>query len=79
MKIVKVKDYDNEGGMEPTEIDKLLAEKKLRPLTEAEWMGLPINCVTGRRGELVEQGVVKADGKKYDEKTDRMAMTWRLI
>jgi len=41
LNIVKVKDYDNEGGMLPDEIDKLLAEKKLRPPTEAEWMGMP--------------------------------------
>ena len=41
MEIVKVKDYDNENGMLPAEADKELAKRNLRPLTEAEWIGLP--------------------------------------
>lgn len=36
MKIVKLKDYDNEGGAEPKDALKMLAAKNLRPFTKEE-------------------------------------------
>jgi hypothetical protein len=37
MKIVKIKDYDNEGGMLPKDALKALAKRNLRPFTKEEW------------------------------------------
>jgi hypothetical protein len=37
MEIVKVKDYDNEGGALPKDALKMLAAKNLRPFTKEEW------------------------------------------
>lgn len=39
MKIIKIKDYDNEGGATATEAEKLL-KKGQRLLTPDEWMDL---------------------------------------
>lgn len=37
LEIVKVKDYDNQGGMLPQDALKALAKRNLRPFTKAEW------------------------------------------
>ena len=45
----------------------------------AQETGLPINCVTGRRNELITMGMVKQKGIKYNEKTNRYVTTWYLV
>lgn len=39
--------------------------------------GLPINCVTPRRGELVKLGLVAADGRFPDPASGRETIFWR--
>lgn len=53
---------------------------KFGPLTDqqiAEHLEWPINCVTGRRGELVEMGVV-LDAGYATAKTGRKVHVWKL-
>lgn len=38
--------------------------------------GLKINCVCGRRNELVRMNYVLEDGVKFDQETKRMVTTW---
>ena len=42
MEIIKVKDYDNEGGALPKEALKMLAAKNLRPFTKEEWQSMSV-------------------------------------
>jgi len=38
----------------------------------------PINCVTGRRGELVKMGVVVEAGTSWDSATSRNVIVWMV-
>ena len=38
--------------------------------------GLTINCICGRRNELVRFGFIKEDGTKYDDETNREVLAW---
>lgn len=40
--------------------------------------GLAINCVCGRRNELVKMGYVIDAGVKHDERTNRLVTIWRV-
>jgi hypothetical protein len=40
---------------------------------------LPINCVTGRRNELVRSGFVKQEGIKFDMETNRFVSSWIIV
>ena len=40
MEIVKLKDYNNEGGSPLKDVLKELAAKELRPLTREEWLSI---------------------------------------
>lgn len=44
----------------------------------SQGVGLPINCVVGRRSELARMGYVMQESVKHDEKTNRNVMTWRV-
>ena len=44
----------------------------------SEGIGLPINCICGRRTELVRDGYLMQKSIKHDEKTNRNVMTWRV-
>jgi hypothetical protein len=41
--------------------------------------GLEINCVCGRRNELVKMGYVVDDGVKHEIKTNRIVTKWRTL
>lgn len=41
--------------------------------------GLEINCVCGRRNELVKMGYVVDVGVKYDEQTNRLVTIWSVV
>ena len=45
----------------------------------SEGLKLPINCVCGRRSELVKNKYIKQRSIKYDEKTNRNVMTWEVL
>lgn len=38
----------------------------------------PVNCVTGRRNELVSLGMVSPDCRKYNPATKRTVIHWKL-
>ena len=40
---------------------------------------LPINCVTGRRNELVRMGFVKQESIKFDAETNRFVSAWVVL
>lgn len=42
-------------------------------------LGLPINCITGRRNELIKMGFVKQQGVKYDAETNRYVCGWESL
>ena len=44
----------------------------------SQGVGLPINCVVGRRSELARMGYLMQESIKHDEKTNRNVMTWRV-
>jgi len=70
-------------------LDKLGAKQRLiydafciTPLTNAEvadFLKLPINCVTGRTNELVEMGLVKYAGTKIHHGTHRRQIIWKCV
>ena len=54
----------------------------LKPATNrniAKHLGWDINRVTGRVTELVNLGVVKADGTHKDKETNRTVTVWKVI
>lgn len=58
-----------------------IAIRKLQPCTDkqiAEYLNWPINRVTGRRGELVESGIIVMDRKDKDTATDRLVSFWQI-
>jgi len=69
-------------------LDKLGAKQRLiydafciTPLTNAEvadFLKMPINCVTGRTNELVEMGLVKYAGTKIHPGTHRRQIVWKI-
>lgn len=42
----------------------------------SEDLNMPINCVTGRRNELLRMGLIREKGKRYDEQTNRIVYIW---
>lgn len=44
----------------------------------SQGVGLPINCVVGRRSELARMGYIVQESVKHDERTNRNVMTWRV-
>ena len=59
----------------------LLTIEKLQPCNDrqiAEFLQWPINCVTGRRGELVTAKKVVLDKKQKDETTNRTVNYWKI-
>ena len=45
----------------------------------SDGMGIPINCVTPRRGELVEMGMVEFHGYGTDPNTNKKVMIWKAV
>ena len=45
----------------------------------SEYCNLPINCITARRNELAKFGMIKCDGVKHDDVTNRMVQRWVVI
>jgi len=41
--------------------------------------GFSLNCVTGRRNELVDMGIVAEVGSVYNEDTNRMVTLWGIV
>ena len=57
------------------------AIKRLKTASDAriaKFLNWPINCVTGRRNELVTAGLVEFAAKKYNPETNRSVCTWRV-
>lgn len=44
----------------------------------AKFLNWPINCVTGRRNELVTAGLVEFAAKKYNPDTNRSVCVWKI-
>ena len=58
------------------------AIKEVGPITNREiaaYLKQPINRITGRVNELVEDNKVEEAGKKYDKETNRTVMTWQIV
>lgn len=45
----------------------------------ATMIGMPINCYTGRRNELVDLGLVESKGKRHCSISGRYALVWGLV
>ena len=57
------------------------AIKRLKTASDsriAKFLNWPINCVTGRRNELVTAGLIEFAAKKYNPDTNRSVCTWRV-
>ena len=58
------------------------AIKTTKPATNrniAKSLGWEINRVTGRVTELVNKGMVKANGTFFDKNTNRTVTTWEAV
>jgi hypothetical protein len=42
-------------------------------------LGMAINCVCGRRTEILKYGLIREKGRKYDDVTNRDVLVWGLI
>lgn len=65
------------GDRQITVLDVL--ERSEEPLSDkqiAAALKWPINCVTPRRGELVEMGLVESAGHRFDSGTNRHEYVW---
>lgn len=58
---------------------RVLARGPMSNAVIAERLGLPINCVTGRVRELVQDGRVRAAYKDLDARTGRRVTVWGLV
>lgn len=68
-------------GERQAEIYEMLSKSCL-PLSDNDLsarLGVPINCVTGRRNELVKMGVVAEAGTRWDAFTNRTVIVWTVI
>lgn len=55
------------------------AIKQLEPCSDrdiSKHLGIQVNQINGRRGELVDYGFVVEHGRKYDKETKRNVLTW---
>lgn len=55
------------------------AIKALEPCSDrdiSKHLGIQVNQINGRRGELVDYGFVVEHGRKYDKETKRNVLTW---
>ena len=60
----------------------LKAIEMLGPISDKQIgivLGWPINCITNRRGELEDMGIIECSGEQLDEKTQRNEMTWSVV
>lgn len=59
----------------------LKAIEELGPISDKQIgmvLGWPINCVTPRRGELEDMGVIRNVGEQFDDHSRRHEMTWSV-
>jgi hypothetical protein len=60
----------------------LKAIEMLGPISDKQIgvvLGWPINCITNRRGELEDMGIIECVGEQLDEKTQRHEMVWGVV
>lgn len=64
------------GKLQQAVYDYLLLHPRSSDRQITDGLGMTINCLCGRRNELMDMGLVKNSGLEYDEVTRRMVMVW---
>ena len=74
-----LKDYGHIGEKQQIVYECIMKNPDLNDREISEKLSMKINCVNGRRNELLNIGVIKCSGKKVDSVTKRLTMSWSTV